>query len=230
MGTSPAEAVVAAKFLFDLLKHFQFTTPARARGIWLSALLTRLARGAIDGECPMFVSRANTPGAGKGLLWNLIGFICDGRAPGKTAHKVREEHFNDEIVSTLMRGPAMTVIDNVPEKARLDSATLACVLTTPTYDARAKGGAVQLSLPVRTLFFATGNGLRLSGEIERRSLVIDMEVRDTATPWERTDLPKIEQMAKTGRAEYLSAAMTILRAWHEAGRPTAPTKCGCSYP
>jgi hypothetical protein len=33
VGTSPAEAVVAAKFLFDLLKHFQFTTPARARGI-----------------------------------------------------------------------------------------------------------------------------------------------------------------------------------------------------
>ena len=171
VGETRQDAVRAVRALMELLKDFPLSAPARGRGIWLAALLTRLARGAFDGPCPMFVSRANIQGAGKTKFWNLIGLIADGHEPEKTAFKVQERDFNDEIIASLAKGPAMLMIDNVPPKVTFDSATLACVLTTGKFSARMKSAPTTAQMAVRAVMFATGNGMRLpsSAARERRS-------------------------------------------------------------
>ena len=74
----------------------------------------------------------------------------------------------------------------------------------------------------RSVWCTSGIGLRVSSELATRTLEITMATDD---PYhDQRTLPDIEGMATRDRAGYLHAGLTILRAWHCAGRPTMPGK------
>src|SRR5262249_12534909 len=68
----------AAETLFDLVSEFEFVGDEH-RAAWLAALLSVLARPAINGPCPLFLFEAAAPGTGKTLLAEVIGIIVAGR-------------------------------------------------------------------------------------------------------------------------------------------------------
>lgn len=226
-GESERAAVAAAKVLLSLVKDFPFQESARprSRSIWLSCLLTRLCRSTIDGPCPMFTSTGNSAGVGKGLLWDLVSMIADGKdQPANTAWQSGERDLKDEVVSTLIASPSMARIDNIPPGKCLDSPTIASLLTSyPTYHARGKGERVQGVYQAKTVWTATGIDLSMSKELDMRALKIEI-VTDRTNPDEQK-LPNVVGMVREDRGKYLHAALTVLRAWHVAGRPEmdAPT-------
>src|SRR5262249_10259865 len=69
---SLAHAQNAAGVLLDLVDEFEFAGDAH-KAAWLAALLTVLARPAIDGPCPLFLFEAAAAGTGKTLLAEING-------------------------------------------------------------------------------------------------------------------------------------------------------------
>jgi putative DNA primase/helicase len=69
------------------------------------------------------------------------------------------------------------------------------------------------------LWMVTGNNAEPQGDTVRRSLVVRMEVLEDQ-PQSRTGFKyTLPDEGLTRRAELLSAALTILRGFHVAGRP-----------
>jgi hypothetical protein len=80
----------------------------------------------------------------------------------------------------------------------------------------------KVRLPQRATWFATGNNLTLGGDLPRRCYWIRMDAK-TVRPWQRTGFthPDLEAWVTAHRGELLAALLTIVRAWHLAGRPQA---------
>ena len=100
-----AEAKAAAETLLKVVCDFPFALPAH-RSAWLAAVLTMLARHAIDGNVPAVLVDANARGSGKGLLVDCISMIATGhpiaRSPqpkeDEEMRKLKEQEDDDESV------------------------------------------------------------------------------------------------------------------------------------
>jgi hypothetical protein len=122
----------------------------------------------------------------------------------------------------LLENPLITNLDNIIYP--LGSAALAKVLTQPMYQNRLLGVTKTITLPTNVMWTATGNNIAFRGDLTSRSLLcrIDAAVEH---PEERefkiADLP---DYLRQQRPELVTCALTILRAYHVAGRPAQDIK------
>jgi hypothetical protein len=188
----------------------------------LAAFFTVVLRPAIDGPVPLFAIDSPEKGSGKSLLADLISILATGReaarqtAPSATA----EEEWRKRITAVLSRGEPIALLDNVEHPLR--SANLAAVLTSIWWQDRLLGKTLQLELPARAVWLATGNNLRLVGDLARRCIWIRIDARE-ARPWQRTGFrhPDLLAWTKRRRPEIVAALLTVVRAWVEAECPGA---------
>lgn len=211
------DAKAAVADLLDLVSDFPFAGDAH-RSAWLAALLTLLARAAIDGPTPLTLIDANERGSGKTLLADAIGMIVAGKTlPRRTACEDAAE-WKKAMLAIAIAADPIILIDNVTKMLRSDA--LDAVLTGTEFRERVLGKNEELCLAVRTVFLATANNATLSADLVRRSLHVRIEAA-TERPEQRQGFkfdPLLAHIA-THRARYLSAGLTILRAYFEAGRP-----------
>jgi hypothetical protein len=215
------DARYAAEFLLEMVTDFPFASEHH-RAAWLAALLTPLARFAIDGRCPLFLFDANTPGTGKSKLTDIIAIIATGREMSRTAYPDSDEEMRKRITATALAGDRLMLIDNIATTfggSALDSA-----LTAPTWKDR-KLGASELTpeLPLFTVWYATGNNIELKGDVIRRVIPCRLESRNER-PEERTDFTikgDLLRHVRANRPRLVTAALTLLRAHALAGKPSA---------
>ena len=64
------------------------------------------------------------------------------------------------------------------------------------------------------MWAATGNNLRVAGDMPRRSFGIRLDA-NAERPWERTGfkIAGLQQHVLANRGDLLAAALTIIRAW-----------------
>lgn len=221
------DARAAADILLEVVGDFRFVNDA-ARTAWLAGLLTLLARPAIDGPTPMFEVDANIRGAGKGLACDAISTIALGRPMSKLTAPSSEEEWTKLLSSIGLAGEAVTCVDNVTHTLR--SNALDTVLTSLDYEARLLGKNQTAKIPWRTVVFCTSNNAQLSADLVRRTVQVRLDV-DTDRPEERTGFrnPDLLGYCLANRARLLSAAFTLLRAYHVAGRPSVKMRPMGSY-
>jgi hypothetical protein len=110
------------------------------------------------------------------------------------------------------------LLDNI--NGALGGATLAAAITATDFEGRLLGQNVSARAPLRTVWLTTGNNITFKGDLGRRMVPIDLDARlehpEDRTGFRHSDL--LEWVRKN-RAELLVAALTILRAFHVAGRP-----------
>jgi DNA polymerase-1 len=108
--------------------------------------------------------------------------------------------------------------DNLKE--RLDAADLAQALTATSWQDRVLGRSETIELPVRCVWVATGNNPDLAGDIPRRCIRIRLDSR-VERPWLRTGFQHspLEAWAWEHRGEQAWAALTLVQAWLDRGRP-----------
>jgi len=98
-------------------------------------------------------------------------------------------------------------------------------LTQQILKIRVLGKSVNADVPATSAFFATGNNLILSGDLTRRALLCSLDPGE-----ERPELRTFEMdpiaAVRANRNLYLRAALTILRAFHVAGRPRQTVPLG----
>ena len=109
------------------------------------------------------------------------------------------------------------LLDNI--EGALGSPALAGALTATAVRERMLGESRTIEAPMRAVFFATGNNLSYRGDLGRR--VVPIEIDPAVEFPEERDFRRDDLRAYVGanRPALVTAALTLLRAFHLAGRP-----------
>jgi hypothetical protein len=219
MPDRPTESAVRAaiELIFDILVDFPFVDEASHTNA-IAVMLTSVCRPAIKGPTPLALFDATSPGTGKTLLAEVISLIVSGRDGILFSAPREADEWRKQLTSVLREGSGMVIIDNVD--CRLDSADLCKALTETTHGDRILGKSQTITLPVRCIWIATGNNLRLGGDIPRRCYWIQMDAM-CPRPFERTGFrhTRLKQYVLEHRGEILCALLVLARSWFVAGRP-----------
>ncbi len=212
------DAIRAAASLLDVVADFPFADDMH-RSAWLSAVLTVFARFAYRGPAPLHLIDANVPGAGKSLLADLIAMITLGRSAARMAPSEKEAEERKRITALAIAGDPLVLIDNVSRM--LGSAALDAALTAEIWSDRLLGQNLQLKLPLNMIWLATGNNVSLRGDTSRRCVHIRLESPDEF-PERRGGFrhPRILEWVAKERPRLVADALTILKAYVHAGKPS----------
>lgn len=214
-----AEGVAAAvKYLLDdWLADFPFPSPADRANV-LALILTPLVRDLMP-LVPVAVVNGLQMGVGKNKLANCISLVATGELAVPLGYNRDEEEQRKVMTSVFRTGQSFMVWD---ECHHLEGAHLARAITSPTYTDRVLGGSVLVAFPNRATWMTLGNGVRVEGDMVRRVYQIRMKT-DLPNPQDRPESsfrhPDIEGWTRDNRGLILSALLTLVRAWHAAGRP-----------
>ena len=129
------------------------------------------------------------------------------------------DEFRKTVTSLAQEGERAVLLDNLT--GVLDNGVFDMALTSSSWKARLLGGNTNFEGPLNLTWYGTGNNAVLGGDLARRVCHIRMEHTDEH-PELKSDfrhrqlLPYVLEC----RGKLLAAALTILRGWHSAGRPT----------
>lgn len=213
------DAQAAVALFADLLCDFQFASPADFSS-WLAALLSPLVKAATgNAPAPLVCVSASNAGAGKTLLTKSIAQIVTGADAEIRPYNPRDaSEWGKRLTSFVKMASPISVFDNV--NGPIGDEGLDRLITSSTWSDRQLGATDAPPLPNVTTWLATGNNIEPVGDTVRRALGVRTIV-DVERPQERTgfkyDLEGAHCIER--RSPLLSAALTILRAYHVAGRP-----------
>ncbi len=212
------EEVAEAKRLLlgELLGDFPFADQA-SRANALALLLTPFLRPCIEGPTPLFLIDKPRPGSGATLLARVVALVATGDDPASIPPKADETELTKAITSTLLRSPAIVLLDNWQ---RLDSGALASALTATTWEDRLLGRSQNVRVANAACWATTGNNPRLSIELARRAVRIRLEP-DAERPWLREGFrhPDLLEWATANRACLVWAALVLVQHWRAKGCP-----------
>lgn len=179
--------------------------------VLLCALLTAVIRVSLPAS-PAFGIDAPVQGSGKTLLARCLAILGAGEDLPVWPHTggKDDEEMRKRLLTALRNGVGCLIIDNI--LGVFDSASLASVLTSPTFTDRILGRNEAPILPMRTLCVLTGNNLTLAGDMPRRVLVCRIDPRMDTPHAREFDLDPIEYTTRH-RIEMVIAALTIIRGW-----------------
>lgn len=213
------DAEAAADLLEGLLVEFPFVDAA-SYSVGLSALITPVVRGCMD-VAPMHVTTAPAAGTGKSYLLDTASTICMGVCcPVLSAGKTEEE-MGKRLGAKVMAGHPILCIDNV--ESDLGGDDLCQVVERKIVEVRVLGKSEMVRAVNRYCVFATGNNLRVRGDMTRRTLLAAMDAK-CERPAERPFKSDPVAMAGERRGDYIAACLTLVRAYFEAGRPAQKLK------
>jgi len=185
--------------------------PGADESAFLVALLTAICRPCLW-LAPALLARApeySGAGTGKGLLVRSICAIAFGKRPVAMTAGASAEETDKRISAALMEATPILFLDNVNSTA-LRSDVLASAITERPAAVRPLGRSATVALNPTAFVAVTGNGLRLSEDLARRFVTVELDagMEDPETRDFRGDLLG-ETLA--ARADLLAAGLTIWR-------------------
>lgn len=214
----------------ELFSDFVFQGDAKARRVALAAtvaaILTPLARAAIDGPVPAFMWNADASLAGKSMLASTCGAVVLGRSPPPRQYTPDDDEMSKRIAAVALSGVPLWFLDNI--RTHVEGGALELLLTAhDRIAARILGATVDREMSWRAVTYMTANGASYSADIARRLLHIPLlscgrrEAGAVAGTTERTFRFELPSHAIEHRARYIGAALVMLRAHLAAGRPSS---------
>ncbi|KKM57834.1 hypothetical protein LCGC14_1550280, partial [marine sediment metagenome] len=215
------DACAALELLKRPFREFPFDGEPH-RSVALAAVMTALVRRMFS-SAPLFAIDAPTAGSGKSLLSEIVCIIATGHKPAMMSQGKSDEENEKRLSSVLMAGDPVIVIDNCDRPIEGDF--LCTMLTQEKVRPRVLGQSEVRNVPTGSLVIATGNNLELAGDVTRRTLFCRID-----TGAERPDQIEysFDAVAETTemRPRLVVAALTIIRSYIAAGRPTPLRKIG----
>jgi hypothetical protein len=222
---TPEDVTWARALLLDeLFFNFPFSDPAgKAHAVALTLL--PFVRKMIDGPTPNHAVTAPVrgEGTGKGLL---VQAAC-AAALGEIA-TIPETNNNEELkkflLAILIEGAPIALLDN--RKHEINSGVLAAALTARQWQDRILGKTKTARPTVLTTWVITGNAIRVSGEIGRRTIWIRLNA-NRPEPWKRTSFKhELPRWAHEHRAELIRACIILVNNWIALRRPEGKQTLG----
>jgi len=223
---SRAMAEAALALLQDLLAEFSFAGETD-RAAALTAILTAAIRASLP-VAPMFHVRAHMVGSGKSYLCELVTAFATPQRGTPTSFPADDEECRKLLLAELLRGPAVVEFDNLTGDL-VAHKSLCTALTSEHMSGRILGVSKTATVNTRALFLSSGNNVGPVQDMTRRCITIHLSP-DCEVPAARTfTRPDLVRDVLRERGRYVSAALTIIRAWIVAGRPKTECKSLASY-
>jgi hypothetical protein len=220
-----AEQVNEAKRLLleDLLGDFPFVS-AGSKAHALACLLLPFVRDLIAGPTPLHMIEKPTPRTGGTLLATALVLPAVGGEITHVTERREDDEWGKLITTLLLRSPIAICIDNL--RRRLESSRLASAITGRVWTDRILGHSEKITVPIRTVWLATGNNPALSDEMLGRTVFIRLDAH-LDRPQDRTEFRhSLPGWAFQHRAELVWAALILCQAWIAAGRPKGEASKG----
>jgi hypothetical protein len=216
---SPTKEMAEAelKKLGRLIGTFKFVAP-KDRAVALSLILTVIARAGLP-STPLHGFDAPVAGSGKSKLVDIASILATGHEAGVTAQGEDREEAEKRLSALLMRGDPLISIDNC--ELPLEGVLLNQALTQTKVELRILGKSKIVTARCASQISANGNNLVVKGDLTRRSIIGRLNPHVARPELLQFNYDPIED-AKQNRGELVVAALTILRAYHVAGRPDKP--------
>lgn len=218
---SQEDAKEALSQLHELLREFSF-----ARDVDLAATLTAMLTAAVRpslNHAPMIHVRAHMVGSGKSYLCELITALATPQRGTPTSFPADDEECRKLLLAELLRSPAVIEFDNLTGDL-VAHKSLCTVLTSEYMSGRILGVSKTATVGTRALFLSSGNNVGPVQDMTRRCITIHLDP-GCEVPAARTfTRPDLVREVLGQRGHYVSAALTIIRAWITAGRPKSEYK------
>ena len=209
-----AEAQAKLDTLKDLFGEFSFRRKDLDHSVALAGLLAALLRGSLP-TAPVCLVRGDGPGVGKSLLVDVISMIVTGQLCPVTTLSSDEEN-EMRVGALVLAGAQIFSFDNCTRD--LEGQILNQLTERSMITVRILGRSEMPVCECHTAVFATGNGIGFAGDMLRRGLICELKALS-----ERPELREFRRdtlaLAYNRRADYVAAALTIVRAYIAAGRP-----------
>ena len=186
---------------------------------YLGLLVTPILRSYLRTLIPFGVVTSTMPGSGKTILTCGLGMLYGQRVLTWT-------HSDEELrkaITSVLADPVGTIIfDNLAEGTVIDSPVLARLITDRTWADRLLGGNKTAAFANDRVWTATGNNLRLGGDMRTRSVLVGLNP-DMPRPEERTgfEIPNLDQwiLAPANQRQVLWHLLVLVADWTRYGAP-----------
>jgi hypothetical protein len=220
------DAKAALDCLLGLLSDFPFVQE-HDRSATLAALLTAVVRPSLE-AAPMFHVRAPQIGSGKSYLCSLITAFASASRGAPVAFPGSDEECTKVLASELKQSPSVIEFDNLTTDI-LPHKTLCSALTAPHLRARVLGSSKMVQISTKALILSSGNNVGPVRDMARRCVTINLDPDDEVPAARSYTRPHLVRDVLADRARYVSAALTIVRAWICAGSPRATCQTLSGY-
>ena len=200
----------------DWLKDFPFRDEADFENA-LGYVLTLLIRPGLPvGEVsPMFLVTAPREGVGKTLLIDVLNAAATGvptetRTLGDTPAEIKKE-----LGAALRGAPELLVFDNVSPSKRLDSASLASLVTQVRGAFRVLGASEEQTYENRVTTAYTGSNIELTPELVKRVVAIRLTDLGVAEKDREVTVDNILSETLNRHHEFISSLVRMVKRWIE---------------
>jgi hypothetical protein len=236
---SREDARRAAAELLAPVRSLPFQDEADRAG-WLAVVLTGAGRFAYRGPAPLFLFVGNRSGVGKDETARAAITIATGHPPQTGYYATRQfrgrceddpEELRKTFTAVALHGTAAYLFTNLPSNYEFGCDVLDGVLTSTEWNARLLGTNRVTTLPMHTIWLASGNNVRPNPKTDTARRVLTIRLwADDHRPWEvGYDGPPLQVRVLAERNRLLAAALTVLAAYLRAGRPPQPITHMGSY-
>jgi hypothetical protein len=226
VGLTPSKIASLGTFE-DLMVDFPFADNASRYNV-LAILVTLAVRPALQGNTPFFIFMAPLERTGKGkAIEAIVGLAFLGTSVATMQLGSKEEEREKRLTSLIVEGSTVIHLDNLPTEEVLDSPALASLATTRLWKGRLLGVTKTPQLPNNLVVLMSGNNVKATGEITKRTIPIVMHPRDDH-PEDRTDFehPDIEAYAASRQRQLLADVLGLVEVWIAEGRPLSAKRMG----
>ncbi len=221
-----AQAEAALRLLKDLLVEFSFSGNSDLAAA-LAAMLTAAVRPSLP-HALMFHARAHMVGSGKSYLCELITAFATPQRGTPTTFPADDEECRKMMLAALLRAPAVIEFDNLTSDL-LAHKSLCTALTSEFMSGRILGVSKTATVGTRALFLSSGNNVGPVQDMTRRCISIHLDPGCETPAARNFKRPELVREVLRERGRYVSAALTIVRAWIVANRPKATCKSLAGY-
>jgi hypothetical protein len=207
----------ALALIEDLLTEFHFVAP-RDKAAAISAILTAVVRTTLA-HAPAFHVRAPVIGSGKSYLCELIGAFAGAGGNAKVSYPTTAEEATKSMLALLLTSPAVIEFDDM-DQDWIPHGTINRMLTAEQITDRILGVSKVATVSTRTLVLGSGNNVGPVRDLLRRVLTIHIDPRCSTPATLSYDASPVDKVRKN-RGKYVSAAITIILAFQQAGKPRA---------
>ncbi len=219
------QAEKSLRLLTDLLSEFAFKKP-HDKAAALSAILTATVRPSLR-LSPAYHANALQIASGKSFLCELLTLFATPEKATPHSFPSDDEEMRKLLLSELLTAPAVIEFDNLTTDL-IPHKSLCTALTSEYMSGRILGQSKTAEVGTRTLFLSSGNNVEPVRDMTRRTIMIKLDPQcETPATREFSKNPVAE--IRKNRGQYISAALTIVRAWIVASRPKTEVKPLNSY-
>lgn len=222
LAPSQADAVAAMSRLADVVCDFPFVSNAD-RANWLGMLLTAFARLMIEGSVPAMLAVAPQQANGKSMLCFIPQILISGLHLAEATPDADDiSEWRKSLLALALEGRSVIVYDNA--EGKFGNAPLAAAITTGAFSARKLGVNESAVVNYDALTLISGNNVTVTPDMAARIVPVKIDAKmsnpQLRDVFKHSDLLRwVKENALTLAAD----ALTVLKAWHIAGRP-APSR------